>query len=86
MSRNNFPRFRPALESLDARAMPSPLLMLSCATGVHASAELSRTQDLKAPSSGEETARDLEPVVDQNGDLWVCYETDNSCECEPWPY
>jgi hypothetical protein len=85
MSRKNFLRFRPSFESLDARAMPSATLMQACATGVHleASAGASRTLNLTTPSSGEEKG-DIEPVVDQNGDLWLCRETDNSCECIPW--
>ena len=24
------------------------------------------------------------PVEDEYGDLWLCRETDNSCECIPW--
>jgi hypothetical protein len=85
MSRNNLLRFRPALESLDTRAMPSPMLMMTCATGTHVSAGVSRPLDLKAAGTGGETRGAIEPVVDQNGDYWLCRETDNSCECIPWP-
>jgi hypothetical protein len=65
MSRNSL-QFRPTLENLDGRAMPSSL-------------------GLAAPDSGEVTRADIEPVVDKNGDYWLCRETDDSCECIPWP-
>ena len=82
MSRNNFPRFRPSLESLDVRAMPSPALMQVCASGVHASAAVGQTLDLKAPGSGEAKG-DIKPVVDANGNYWLCRESTG--ECIPWP-
>jgi len=84
MSRKNFLRFRPSLESLDVRAMPSTTLMLACATGVHVKEIDTSTATLTTPSSDGQTKGDIEPVVDQNGDLWLCRETDNSCECIPW--
>ena len=65
MSEKNFLRFRPALENLDNRAMPSSL-------------------NLTTADSGP-VARDIEPHTDERGD-WICYYTENSCECEPWPY
>jgi hypothetical protein len=83
MSQSNFPRFRPALESLDVRAMPAPLLMQVCASGVPASADVGQTLDLKATSSGGETKGDVKPVADSNGKLWLCRE--GTWECVEWP-
>jgi hypothetical protein len=81
MSRKHFPRFRPALESLDGRAMPSPTLMQVCAAGVHAPA-VGQTLDLQATSSGGETKGDVKPVADANGKLWLCRE--GTWECIEW--
>ena len=80
-SRNNFPRFRPALESLDLRAMPSTTLMLACATGVHVK-EIDTSAALTAPTGGEAKG-DVKPVVDADGNYWLCRESTG--ECIPWP-
>jgi hypothetical protein len=82
MSQSNFPRFRPALESLDVRAMPAPLLMQVCASGVPASADVGQTLDLKATSSGE--SANGTQVGDRDGNVWWCYETDKECVCDPY--
>ena len=84
MSRQNFLRFRPSVESLDGRAMPSAVLMQACATGMHVGTiDTSRTLNLTTPGP-DDAKGEIKPVVDQNGDLWLCRETENSCECIPW--
>lgn len=100
MSQKNFLQFRPVLESLDLRAMPSPLTAATfepsnareaaapavseiVVTKSLDCADLNQSLDLTNPDSGEAKG-DVKPVADQNGDLWLCRETDNSCECIPW--
>jgi hypothetical protein len=81
MSRKNFLQFRPSFESLDVRAMPSPLLMQACASGVHEK-EIDRTTVILVNPGTVEAARGTQ-VADGDGNVWACYYTENSCECDP---
>ena len=94
MNRQHFSRFRPTLESLDDRAMPSTLATATVEpvnareATTPAISEIVVTKDLDCastnlmnPDSGE-VARSTQ-VGDADGNVWACYYTENSCECDP---
>jgi type VI protein secretion system component Hcp len=53
MNQNPKLRFRPELEGLDGRALPTPLLMQACATGEHIPEAQVTLQEASAPSLSE---------------------------------
>ena len=55
---------------------------------VRAVSRTSSSNDMTAKSDDGTTARDLEPVVGPDGDLWICWEDADGQQsvCEPWPY